>query len=57
MEDLDVKPAHFRVAQDEGFDLRAILFGAEGDPPRLAEAEAETPEAVAAAVFARLENA
>jgi hypothetical protein len=34
--------------------MRAILFGAEGTPPQLAEAEAETPELVAAEVFARL---
>ena len=39
---------------DGGIAMRAILFGTEGTPPRLAEAEAETPEAVAAAVFSRL---
>ncbi len=36
--------------------MEAILFGAEGTPPQLAEAEADTPEAVAAEVFARLEK-
>jgi len=35
--------------------MRAILFGPETEPPVLAEAEAATPEAVAAAVFAQLE--
>jgi len=34
--------------------MKAILFGAPEAPPKLAEAEGETPEAVAAAVFAGL---
>ncbi len=34
--------------------MKAILFGPEGEPPKLAEAEATTPEAVAAEIFARL---
>jgi hydroxymethylbilane synthase len=34
--------------------MSAILFGAETEPPICAEAEAETPEAVAAQVFAQL---
>jgi len=37
--------------------MRAILFGEETAPPQLAEAEAATPEAVAAEVFAQLEPA
>ncbi len=40
-----------------GIAMRAILFGAAEAPPKVAEAEAETPEAVAAAVFADLEEA
>jgi len=40
--------AHGRIS------LRAILFGAADEPPKLAEAEADTAEAVAAAVFAGL---
>jgi hydroxymethylbilane synthase len=34
--------------------MKAILFGAESEPPRQAEAEAGSPEAVAAEVFAAL---
>ena len=34
--------------------MKAILFGPESEPPKLAEAEAETPEAVAESVFAAL---
>lgn len=37
--------------------MQAILFGEESEPPQLAEAEAATPEAVAAEVFAQLEPA
>ena len=40
-----------------GIAMRAILFGAPDAPPKQAEAEAETPEAVAAAIFAILEKA
>jgi hydroxymethylbilane synthase len=36
--------------------MKAILFGAESEPPKLAEAQAETPEAVAERVFAALEK-
>jgi hydroxymethylbilane synthase len=36
--------------------MKAILFGAESEAPVLAEAEAETPEAVAAEIFAALGN-
>jgi hydroxymethylbilane synthase len=36
--------------------MRAILFGPETVPPTLAEAEADTPEAVATAVFAQLQG-
>lgn len=36
--------------------MQAILFGAQGTPPLTADAEADTPEAVAAEVFARLEG-
>ncbi|MEP6667707.1 MAG: hydroxymethylbilane synthase [Chthoniobacter sp.] len=39
-----------------GIAMRAILFGAPDAPPKEAEAEAATPEAVAAAVFADLER-
>ncbi len=37
--------------------MQAILFGEESEPPQLAEAEAATPEAVAAEVFAQLGSA
>ena len=37
--------------------MRAILFGAESDPPKLADAEAVDPLAVAAEVFAQLGHA
>ena len=37
--------------------MRAILFGEADAPPKIAESAAETPEAVAAAVFAGLEMA
>lgn len=37
-----------------GIAMRAILFGEPGTPPKEAEAEAATPEEVAAAVFAQL---
>jgi hydroxymethylbilane synthase len=48
-------PVGVRTQLSEGrIAMRAILFGAEGAPPQLAEAEAGTPEAVAAEVFARL---
>ncbi|MEI9897895.1 MAG: hydroxymethylbilane synthase [Chthoniobacter sp.] len=40
----------------DGIAMRAILFGATDAPPKVAAAEAETPEAVAAAVFAELEK-
>ncbi len=36
--------------------MQAILFGDPGRPPKVAEAEADSPEAVAVAVFAGLEN-
>jgi hydroxymethylbilane synthase len=39
-----------------GIVMRAILFGAPAQAPKLAEAEAETPEAVAAAILAMLEK-
>ena len=39
-----------------GVAMRAILFGPPDAPPKQAEAEATTPEAVAAAVFAQLEK-
>ncbi len=39
-----------------GIAMEAILFGAEGTPPHMVEAEADTPEAAAAEVFARLEK-
>jgi hydroxymethylbilane synthase len=38
----------------ERLHMKAILFGTEMEPPKIAEAEAATPEALAAAVFARL---
>jgi hydroxymethylbilane synthase len=34
--------------------MKAILFGEPGTPPKIAEAEADTPEAVAGAVFGKL---
>jgi hydroxymethylbilane synthase len=34
--------------------MKAILFGAESEPPQVAEAEADSPEDVAAAIFAAL---
>jgi hydroxymethylbilane synthase len=39
----------------DGIAMRAILFGPPDQPPKLAEAKAETPEAVAAAVFSGLQ--
>lgn len=45
-----------RLAEGGRIAMKAILFGAPGTLPKLAEAEAETAEAVAAAIFASLES-
>jgi hydroxymethylbilane synthase len=45
-----------RLAQGR-ISMKAILFGEPGTAPKLAEAEADTPEQVASAVFAKLELA
>jgi len=49
-------PVGVRVSISGGgvIKMKAILFGAESEPPAVAEAEADSPEAVAAEVFAKL---
>jgi hydroxymethylbilane synthase len=50
-------PVGVRTRLTDGrITMRAILFGPLDEPPKLAEAEADTPEAVAAAVFAGLQQ-